>query len=517
MDKKVFSTEKSVVTIAIFIAGLCSIIYELLISTTSSYFLGDSVKQFSLTIGIYMASMGLGAYFSRYFDRELIRTFVWVELILGFIGGLSVPLLYYFFEHLTRLNYIFLMVGLTALIGIMTGLEIPLLIRMMKKHYPLKVNLANVLSLDYFGALIATLLFPFLLLPWFGVFRTGVFFGLVNIMLGLLVWYFFAAQLKLKPSYLISGTGIIIPLGFAGLLWFAQPILERWDNESFTHRVIFSKQTPYQHIILTQNNHDLRLYINRIIQFSSLDEYRYHESLALIPLNVAPYKKQVLVLGGGEGLLVRELLKDEAIEQITVVDLDAQIFDLAKNHHLLHQLNEGALLNPKVKLINDDAAQFLANENSYYDIIISDLPDPSNQEVARLYSTFFYKLVQTRLSKNGIFATQATGTFHTNKAFWCIKETIAASGFDYVYPYHTYVPSFGDWGFILAANQALQPQNWDTDYPTKYLSQDRIPLLFEFEKDIANQDSLRVNKIDQPVLLEYYLADWKKWSKERIK
>jgi len=161
-----------------FIAGLCSIIYELLISTTSSYFLGDSITQFSLTIGFYMAAMGLGSYLSQWFPEErLAAWFIGVEGLLGLVGGASVPLLYFFFTRLSPEAYQGLVVGLTVVIGVLTGFEIPLLARIMKKYYPLRENLANVMSLDYFGALLATLLFPFLLFRFLGCSGARCFLG----------------------------------------------------------------------------------------------------------------------------------------------------------------------------------------------------------------------------------------------------------------------------------------------------------------------------------------------------
>jgi len=159
MPRQTFLTEKTALGIAIFIAGLCSIVYELLISTTSAYFLGDSITQFSLTIGFYMAAMGLGSYLSKWFDEDhLAAWFITTEGLLGLVGGASVPLLYYFFTRLSPNAYQGLVIGLTVIIGTLTGFEIPLLARIMKKYYPLRVNLANVMSLDYFGALLATLL-----------------------------------------------------------------------------------------------------------------------------------------------------------------------------------------------------------------------------------------------------------------------------------------------------------------------------------------------------------------------
>jgi spermidine synthase len=170
-------SEKSIFFAAVFIAGLCSIIYELLISTTSSYFLGDSVKQFSLTIGVYMAAMGIGSWLSKYLEDDLLEWFVKIEIALGLIGGASVPILYFCFDRFSLDGLQWLVLGLTLLIGIFTGFEVPILVRIMKTYYPLKANLANVLSLDYVGALVATLLFPFVLLPFVGVFRTSVAFN----------------------------------------------------------------------------------------------------------------------------------------------------------------------------------------------------------------------------------------------------------------------------------------------------------------------------------------------------
>ena len=517
MTEKRFLSERHILIFSIFIAGLCSIIYELLISTTSAYFLGNSVKQFSLTIGIYMAAMGLGSYLSKFVTSRLLLVFIVVELALGLTGGLSVPILYYCFEQLSRPSYSVLMITLTTFIGILTGFEVPLLIRVMKQYYPLKENLANVLSVDYLGALIATLVFPFLMLPYFGIFRTSLLFGLLNIALGYLILLFFSRHLDKTIRRIIQGSLIVIPATFTALLIFADPILQRWDNEAFSHRTIYSKQTPYQHLVLTRNREDIRLYINRIIQFSSVDEYRYHESLALVPLQLAPYTKNVLVLGGGEGLLVRELLKEPAIEKIVVVDLDQAVFDLAIHNPYVSSLNEEALLHPKVTTITADASVYLQDINQLYDLIIADLPDPSNEEVARLYSTFFYQLVRNRLTPNGMFATQASSPFHTRNAFWCIFETLKESGFSQVVPFHAYVPSFGDWGFMLASNREIDPTQWQPEYPTRFLDTSQVQRMFEFEKDIINPGNLFPNRLDRPVLLEYYLQDWVRWSKEKIK
>ncbi len=512
---KVGPLERVAFFLAVFIAGLCSLIYELLISTTASYFLGDSIKQFSLTIGIYMAAMGLGSYLTRYLPDDLLGWFVKVEVLLGIIGGLSVPILYYGFDQLSVDSYQFLTLGITFLIGVLTGFEIPLLVRILKTYYPLKSNLAYVLSLDYVGALFATLLFPFLLLPFVGTFKTSIIFGAVNVFLGLSIYRFFTNRLEIKKKRWMEPTMMACLVGFLLIGIFSDRLLGHWEDNFYTARIIYSKETPYQKLVLTKNKEDLRLYINRIIQFSSLDEYRYHESLAMIPLQSAPYKKSVLVLGGGEGLLAREILKDPKVENITIVDLDPEVFRLGKENKFLQAVNGNALHNPKVTLIPEDAMAYLRTTTEVYDVIIADLPDPSNEGIARLYSTAFFKLAQNKLSRYGIFATQATGPFHTRRAFWCIYESLKVSGFAEVYPYHTYVPSFGDWGFIIAANHPINPQTFDSDLPLKYLNTENVARMFYFEPDIDNPENLEINRLDHPVLLEYFLKDWERWRKDK--
>lgn len=507
--------ERLVFFLTVFLAGLCSIVYELLISTTSSYFMGDSIKQFSLVIGIYMAAMGLGSYLTKFLDDNLLEWFVKIEILLGLVGGISVPLLYYTFSRVNGTEYQFIMLGLTAIIGTLTGFEIPVLVRILKTYYPLKSNLAYVLSLDYVGALIATLLFPFLLLPFVGTFKTSLIFGFINVALGLFIYNFFTRQLQVKAKKSLLIVSTIVLSCFIGLGISSSHLLKDWEEDLFSTKVIFAKQTPYQKLVLTQNKEDIRLYINRIIQFSSIDEYRYHESLALVPMNVARYKKNVLILGGGEGLLAREILKEQDVEQVTIVDLDPEMFLLAKENPHVKKLNEGIMTHPKVRTIAMDAMTFLFEDNQFYDIILADLPDPSNDALARLYSTSFYRLVQSRLSAEGLFATQASSTFHTNNTFWCIYETMKASGFSHVYPYHAYVPSFGDWGFVMASKRDLEPQKYTSDYPVKYLDTTLVRNMFFFEKDIKNPNNLEINYLDNPVLLKYFLEDWEKWRKEK--
>lgn len=509
-------SKKEALIISVFIAGLCSIIYELLISTTSSYFLGDSIKQFSITIGVYMAAMGVGAFFSKFVREELLARFIEVELVLGFIGGSSVPVMYMTYAFATYGQFYAIMLMFILSIGILTGLEIPLLSRIMKGYFSENSNLANVLSLDYLGALLATLIFPFLLLPILGVFVSSLVFGGINIGIGVLNIWYFSDELKATQKRLYGLVSLLIILYFSITVAFSSRVIDWWNEHLFVDQVIFYQSTPYQSLTMTSGNDDLKLFLNKVIQFNSSDEYRYHEALVHIPFGLTQEKRNILILGGGECLAAREVLKHSEVEQVVIVDIDPAIFELAEKNIRLAKLNEFAMQNPKVRPIPEDAFLFLKENEFLFDIIISDLPDPTNEALARLYSGAFYKLIQRRLAPNGIFVTQATDPFRTHKAFWCIEETISRSEMSYTYPYHIHVPSFGDWGFVMASKKALNPTSASIDVPTRFLEQDHLGGLFYFPKDIA-KTPIAPNTLDRPKLLDYYLRDWKQWSRMNVK
>jgi spermidine synthase len=494
---------------AAFIAGLCSIIYELLIATTVSYFMGDSVKFFSLTIGLYMAAMGLGSYISKFITDKLLQRFVIAEILLGLIGGISIPLLY--FTYTTTSLFYPTYVLLTLCIGFLIGLEIPFLTRLMENYQVLKSNIANILSFDYLGALIATIAFPFFLLPVLGIYQSSLLFGLINMSIAAVVLYSYRKSLG-KTGKRLQLLTAAMSLVILVMLVFSSLALKHWDQMLYNGRIVHSEQTPYQKITLTKSKDDLRLYLNGVLQFSSVDEYRYHESLVIVPMTFADKPiKRVLVLGAGDGLAVRELLKYPEIEQIVLVDLDAAMTQLAKNNPHLVDINLGSLDNKKVQVVIDDAFVFLEQNKQAFDLIINDLPDPNTIALSRLYSKQYYRLAKSNLTSDGIMVTQATSPFFVKPAFWSIAKTIEAAGFAYTYPYHTNVPSFGDWGFVLSA---LQPINFIPKRPidnSLFLTHDSMPSLFVFEKDVQKID-VEINQIDKPVVLDYYLNSWRYFS-----
>ncbi len=507
------SNKKLFLIVTTLLVGMCSIIYELLISTTASYFLGNSIQQFSLIIGFYLAFMGVGSFLSKWIQKDLIYNFVLVEMLLGIVGAFSVPLTYFYFLHADFWGFNYFTLFIIGIIGTLTGLEVPLISRILESDLVLKDNISTILGYDYIGALVATLLFPFFLIPVVGIYKSSLFFGLLNILVGLVSYIYFKNEIehpsKKRNILFVFFAGIIGIILFA--LFSSAAFLQQWNKGIFKYPVVFHKQSAYQDITLTNNDKEFRLYLNGAIQFSSMDEYRYHEALVHIPMMQKDKIEKVLLLGGGEGLAAREILKYD-IQQLDLVDIDPSITKISKEMALIRALNEDALSNPKVKIHHQDAFRYLMQSEEQYDIIICDLPDPGNESLARLYSNAFYHLVWAKLNPNGIFVSQATSPDLTPNAFWCINQTIKEAGFSITYPYSVYVPSFGNWGFIMASKLPIEI-GFREDIPTQFLERESLEHLFYFPKDKRVKNALP-NNLDQPILLEYYLEHWRNLNNE---
>jgi spermidine synthase len=411
-----------------------------------------------------------------------------------------------------------------------------------------------VLSFDYLGALLATLAFPFVLLPVLGTFRASLVLGLVNMTVGFLNLVWFAARMRLGRRALWTASLAVTAL-LAALLAVAEPLLDQWSDRVYDDRVIYREQTRYQQVVLTRYRDDVRLFLNGNLQFSSLDEQRYHEPLIHVPLGLMPARSaaarpaasssetapseaaeglRVLVLGGGDGLAARELLKHAHVAHVTVVDLDPAVFALARTHPALTRLNARSLHSPRVTTVAQDALVFLEDGSledgppeegspedaspegaavARYDVIVADLPDPNNVSLARLYSRGFYRLVRRRLAPGGVFVTQATSPYFAREAFWCIAATVEAAGFAVVHPYHASVPSFGEWGFVLAADRPLDPAAARLPVATRFLTPAVVPGLFAFPADLARPTPAPApSTLDRPRVLDLYLDGWRYWN-----
>lgn len=489
-----------------FVIATCGLVYELVAGTLASYLLGDSVTQFSTVIGTYLFAMGIGSWLSRYIGRGLVSRFVQVELLVGLVGGLSSTILFLAFSYGSGFRLV--LYGVVVIIGTLVGLEIPLLTRILKDQLEFKDLVAQVLTFDYLGALAASIAFPLVLVPKLGLIRTAALFGIANAVVALWSTHLFRLHLP-DVKFLRIQCGFVLALlliAFAA----ADEVAGLTESQLYSDTVILTRTSPYQRIAVTRWRDDLRLYLNGHLQFATRDEYRYHEALVHPAAGAVPAGRSALVMGGGDGLAVRELLKHKGLQQITLVDLDPAMTGLFTDHPLLSELNGHSFKDPRVKVVNADAFVWLDSDQGSYDVIVVDLPDPSSFALGKLYTSAFYRSMRRHLSKNGVAVIQSTSPMFARKSFWCVVETVRAAGLTAT-PYHAYVPSFGEWGYVLASHgpyqmpQALPPG-------LRFLDLKVLPTLFTFPEDMQPV-KVDVNRLNNQSLVAYYEEEWREVSR----
>jgi spermidine synthase len=476
--------------------------------TLASYVLGDSVTQFSTVIGVYLSALGVGSYLSKYVQRALARRFVEIELGIALVGGASAPLLFLSFAYLPGF-FRPVLYGMVLLIGTLVGLEIPLILRILRETVDFKELVAKVLTFDYLGALAASLLFPILLVPQLGLIRTSILFGLLSAVVGLWSVWLFRPLLGRALDLKIKGvvTVVLLTVGYA----YADRMTELSEEGLYADTVVFARTSPYQRIVITKTPHDqFQLFLNGNLQFSSVDEYRYHEALVHPAFGLAPEAHRVLVLGGGDGLAVREILKHPSVREVVLVDLDPEMTRLALENPLLLRLNRGALGDPRVRVVNADAFVWLAEPPvDLFDAAFVDFPDPHNFSLGKLYTRHFYARLRARLDPAGVVAVQSTSPLMARQSFWCINRTMEAAGF-HVRPYHALVPSFGEWGFALAT-PSPSPVPARVIAGLAYLDDATLASLFVLGPDMARVET-EVNRLDNQALVRYYEDEWRRWN-----
>ena len=488
--------------ISVLLVAACGLIYELVAGTLASYLVGDSVFQFSTIIGTYLFAMGIGSALSRYLDRGLVQRFVWIELLLGIIGGFSSAILMLAFAFTQGFELI--LYAIVIVMGVLVGLEIPLIMRIVRDRYHFRDVIAHVLTFDYLGALGASLLFPILLVPRLGLVRSAMLFGLINAAVALWSTYLFANQLAGKRVLRVAS--IVVLCGLAAGMAEARHISAAAEDNIYADDIIFARDTRYQHLVLTRFKDDLRLFLNSHLQFSSRDEYRYHEALIHPGLAAIPAPRHVLVLGGGDGLAVREIVKYPQIESVTLVDLDPEMTRLFSSHPMLTKLNGNSLLDSRVHVINADAFPWVDSNTDSFDFIVIDFPDPTNYSLGKLYTTAFYRAAARHLSAQGLMVVQSTSPMFARDSFWCIATTIKQAGLK-TFPYHVYVPSFGEWGFVLAGTRDYAPPA-ALPGDLRFVNVEGLTALFQFPPDMAPL-SMPPNQLNSQVLVRAYENDWK--------
>ena len=494
-----------VLLISVFVIATCGLVYELISGALASYLLGDSVTQFSTIIGTYLFFMGVGSWLSKYINRNLIGVFVQVELLIGLVGGCSAAILFVSFEYISAFRI--LLYSLVGIIGTLVGLELPLLMRILKNQFEFKELVSRVFTFDYIGALIASILFPLVFVPHMGLIRTSFFFGILNVLVAL--WALLILEKEVAWASALKAIGVLLLAGLAFGFVYSDRIMSFAEVAAYPEKIIYSKTSRYQRIVITRSGEDLRLYLNGNLQFNSRDEYRYHESLVHPGMSALDNPKKVLVLGGGDGLAVREILKYPSVQSVLLVDLDPKITELFSSHKSLISLNSGSLSSAKVKIVNEDAFVWLKQAQDRFDFIVIDFPDPSNFSIGKLYTNAFYKLVNRVLSDDGLIAVQSTSPFVARKSFWCVNQTLRAVGF-LTTPYHAYVPSFGDWGFLLASRKPFKPPS---SFPPdlKFVSWDTMQGMLHFPDDMKVKQA-PVNKLNNQILVQLFEEEWEEYA-----
>ena len=497
--------------INVLVVATCGLIYELLAGTLASYVMGDSVSQFSFVIGVYLSALGVGAWLSRFVKDGVARCFIEVELGVALLGGFSAPLLFLGFAHLRWFAVV--LYGMVFLIGVLVGLELPLLMRILKSHVDFNDLVSRVLAFDYIGALVASLMFPILLVPHLGIIRTSLLFGALNAGVGL--WGSYLLK-PLLPDRLAGLRGrAVLTIALLAVAFVKAETLTKLSEENlYEQSIVYAETTPYQRIVVTRGDAGFRLFLNGHLQFHSADEYRYHEALVHPAMLLAGEPRRILVLGGGDGLGIREILKHKSVQAVTLVDIDPAMTRLSERFPPLAELNAHAFEDSRVSVVNRDALIWLEEtEAKPFDAVIIDFPDPNSFALGKLYTRRFFRLLKQRMTSAATVGIQCTSPLIARQSYWCILRTMEAAGFT-VKPYRVSLASFGVWGFALARSQSYRAL---PDLPAKlqprlrFLNGPVMANMFDMPPDLGPVD-VEINRLNNQALVRYYDKEWKRWK-----
>jgi len=499
---------------ATFVCAACGLVYELALVAQGSYLLGDSITQASVVLATMVFAMGIGSLSAKPLQRRPLLSFAVVEALLALFGGLSVLGLHAAFTWLDL--YWPALIGIALVVGALIGAEIPLLMTLLQKIRKQDAGsaTADLFAADYIGALIGGLAFPFLLLPLLGQTRGALLVGMINAVAGAAVAMFLFAVTARRRLALAAGTlAVLAVLGVA----FAQSdtFLRYARDELYSDPVVYSETTAYQDIVVTESTPltagptDTRLFLNGDLQFSSIDEYRYHESLVHPAL--AGKRDRVLVLGGGDGLAMREVLRYPDVREAVEVELDPSVLRLARENPDISTLNEHSLDDPRVKVVTADAFAWLRDARERFDAVIIDMPDPDSTATAKLYSEEFYSLARHVMAPGARLVVQAGSPYFAPRTFDCIDATVRAAGFAST-PYHVNVPSFGDWGFTLAlASGEPPPLVLDPPKPLRFLDEANLAAAAVFPVDRRPTGAESPSTLDDPKILRLATSEWQQY------
>jgi len=532
--------------VSMLIMGTCGIVYEYLLGLMGNNLMGSSHQQIFVIIGIMLFAMGIGANLQQHLTEHLIDWFLRFELLLGLLGGFSALLTYIAFVYMV--NYELVLYSLAFILGMLIGLEIPLLIRINSTYADsLRTNLGDILTMDYVGSLLGALLFTYVLLTRISLPNIGLIMGVFNVGIAAAgLWFFW--PLVEKPRILLVALILGLPSLLVGM-HYSNDWMMQLQQRTFEDPIVLNVTSKYQNIVLTQRDQRIRLYLNGHLQFDARDEHIYHEQLVHVPMAVAERRERVLILGGGDGLALREVLKYPDVQQVTLVDIDPKIVELAREHPILNRLNQQALHDARVltqaapvqahedtiqierqsilstaqlddsryrlaevQVFTVDADNFVRDTHGLFDVVILDFPDPRSVELGKLYSLDFYHALRQHMTTNAVLSVQSTSPYRAKNVFLCIGETLRGVGFQAL-PYRDYLPSFGDWGWHLAWQGNLSIADMQArlqaveafEVNTQHLTPELMRTAFVFGKGRLDvPDGLKSNSKMQPVITVYY-------------
>lgn len=507
---------RAVLLAAVAACAACGLTYELVLLTLSAGLTGGGITQTSLIVAGYVAALGVGALLVKPLLAHAATVFVAVEILLGLLGGLSAVTLYVTFSYYGTDTAVLIIA--TAVLGALVGAEVPLLMTLLQSGRSgtdaagTGRVLANLNAADYAGALLGGLAWPFLLLPLAGQIRGAALTGVVNLVAAAVLAAFLLRPAMSRRARWGATVALLVAASLLGaLIVTADDVEVNARQRLYADPVVVAERTKYQEVVLTERDGDTRLYLDGDLQFSSEDEHRYHEALVHPALSQDPGR--VLVVGGGDGLAAREVLRHPSVREVVQVELDPAVLELGRTR--LAGLNGDALNDPRMQVVADDAFRWLreraartAQGADGFDAVIVDLPDPDTPALGRLYSTEFYGLVRAATNPGALVVVQAGSPYSTPAAYWRTVSTIRTAGWA-VTPYHVHVPSFGDWGFALAEvgptppALALSPRA----PAMRYLDDAVLGAAAVFPRDRRPQD-LPPSTLDRPRIVEDMRQGW---------
>ena len=544
------------------VLAACGLVYEYLMAHFAGRILGAVEPTIYAMIGLMIVAMGLGAFSAKWIS-SIYKGFAWLELSIGLLGGLSVlfmsasvALVYSLPEWIRSIYGIDVSVQLDGgfietlrltsrvlpyvfgfVIGFFVGMEIPLVARIRENIHEqhLEHNLGTIYGADYIGAGIGAAIWITICLK-VPVTYAAVGTAGINILIGVLFLSIYHDKINhVFPLWVGHGAvaAILLVISLYGVQWMTQ-----LNDTLFKDDVVYQVQTPHQNVVITERTINAgapkitSLYINGRLQFASNDERIYHAYLTTPVILAANRKSNLLVIGGGDGLALRDLLTWDP-NSVTLIDLDSQLIDLFAGRDpkapeeiskRLSQLNQDALIDPRVNVITEDAfieierqTELIANGAPYYDAIVIDLPDPSHPDLNKLYSSFFYSRIRNILAADGAITIQSTSPYHAKQAFQSIGKTLADAGF-FVDQYHANVPSFGEWGWTLGTLEGASGLNRikRTEYqqhPNSLLNKNEILASFIFPSDFySNIEKININQLGSHTVFQYHQRAWQQYQ-----